>query len=177
MHANKPKPGQPFPMVVVPQVGGGSLELGARSSQGNWKLLVVYRGRHCPICTRYLNELNAIVPALSKLGVDVAAVSADSETRAVEQLSQVNPAFPVGYGLTTSQMQELGLYISGQRHGIDIEGPFAEPGLFVIDHAGDTRVADISNVPFARPDLDSMLKGITFMRGMKGSFPANGTFA
>lgn len=64
MHANKPKPGQPFPMVVVPQVGGGSLELGARSSQGNWKLLVVYRGRHCPICTRYLNELNAIVPAL-----------------------------------------------------------------------------------------------------------------
>lgn len=177
MHTNKPKPGQPFPKIEVPQVGGGSLDLGERSTDDNWKLLVVYRGRHCPICTRYLNELNAIVPQLAELGVDVAAVSADSEARANEQLAQVNPDFPVGHNLSIPQMEELGLYISSPRHGMDVEAPFAEPGLFVIDQTGETRVADISNVPFARPDLGSMLKGITFMRGMKGDFPANGTYA
>ena len=177
MHANKPKPGQAFPKITVSQVGGGALDLGARSAEGNWKLLVVYRGKHCPVCTRYLNDVNAIVPTLTELGVEVAAVSADSEARAQEQLANVNPSFPVGYGLSIPQMEELGLYISSPRHGIDVEGPFAEPGLFLIDHTGELRVVDISNVPFARPDLQSLVKGITFLRGMTGEYPANGTYA
>lgn len=177
MHANKPKPGDLFPAVSVPQIGGGTIDLGAPEGDANWKLIVVYRGKHCPLCTNYLNALNDVLPRLTEMGVDVVAVSADSEDRAKAQLAEVNPTFPVGYNLTIPQMEELGLYISSPRHGMNVEGPFAEPGLFVLDQNGEVRVVDISNVPFARPDLQSLLGGISFMRGMPGDFPANGTHA
>jgi hypothetical protein len=75
------------------------------------------------------------------------------------------------------QMKELGLYISSPRHGMDIEAPFAEPGLFVVNEDGELRVVDIANVPFARPQLGSLVGGLKFMRGMTEAFPANGTYA
>jgi peroxiredoxin len=177
MTIQKPTPGTAFPSVTVPQLGGGVMTLGQSRDGYDWKLIVVYRGKHCPVCTRYLKELDAIVPQLKDLRIDVAAVSADSEERAVAQIAQVNPSFPVGYGLSMDQMKELGLYISSPRHGMDIEAPFAEPGLFVVNEDGELRVVDIANVPFARPQLGSLVGGLKFMRGMTEAFPANGTYA
>lgn len=177
MHIQKPVPGAVFPPVTVPRLGGGTLDLADRSSATSWKLVVVYRGRHCPICTRYLDQLNTILPDLTELGVDVAAVSADSEIQATEQLAQITPGFPVGYDLSIAQMQTLGLYISGPRSGTDVLRPFAEPGLFVINEDGVIRIADISNVPFARPGLQLLLGGLKFLRGRADEFPINGTHA
>lgn len=177
MHTQKPMPGAAFPSIQVPQLGGGTLDLGARSSSDHWKLVIVYRGRHCPICTSYLRKLNDIIQDLTSLRIDVAVVSADSKDRASEHMAQISPQFPVGYDLTITQMQQLGLYISGPRNGMDVEVPFAEPGLFVVDEAGAIKIADISNVPFARPELQSLLGGLNFVRGMTGTFPINGTHA
>lgn len=44
----------------------------------------------------------------------------------------VPSGFPAGYGLTVKQMHALGLYIFSHRHGNDVVGPFAEPGLFMV---------------------------------------------
>ena len=74
-------------------------------------------------------------------------------------------------------MRTLGLYVSGPRNGMDVEGPFAEPGLFVVNDQGRLQIVDISNVPFARPSLTSLVKGIRFLRGLSGDFPVNGTHA
>lgn len=35
---------------------------------------------------------------------------------------------------------------------------FAEPGLFAITPDGDAQIIDISNAPFARPDLGLLLR-------------------
>ncbi len=177
MHHQKPMPGAAFPPTLVPLLGGGTHELGAREGRDHWKLIVVYRGLHCPVCTRYLTQLNAILPDLEALSIDVVAVSADSAERAAKHMAQVNPAFAVAHDLSVAQMQALGLYISGPRNGMDVERPFAEPGLFVVNEEGDVRIADISNVPFARPELQSLLGGLKFLRGMTSTFPTNGTFA
>lgn len=82
MTNRKPLVGEIFPKITVPKVGGGEIELGAPSDGHDWQLVVVYRGRHCPICTRYLKELDGIVADLGKIGIDVVAVSADPEVRA-----------------------------------------------------------------------------------------------
>lgn len=177
MSALKLEAGAAFPAISVPRIGGGSLELGTPADGYDWKLVVVYRGKHCPICTRYLQTLNQALPELNALGIDVVAVSADSESRTVEQLGQINPQYPVGYDLGIAQMQALGLYISGPRSGLNVERPFAEPGLFVINEAGNVQMIDISNVPFARPSLDSLVGGLRFVRGLTEPFPVNGTFA
>lgn len=177
MTPTRPKPGDAFPTTDVPLLGGGTLRLGRASDGYDWQMIVVYRGKHCPICTRYLSEVADVTPELRDLGIEVVAVSADSEARAKEQIAEAGVDYPVGYGLSVEQMQTLGLYISSPRHGMNVEGPFAEPGLFVINETGELRMVDIANVPFFRPQLSSLAGGLRFMRGMTESFPANGTYA
>lgn len=173
----KPEPGQSFSITEVSKLGGGVLALGQASDGYDWQMIIVYRGKHCPICTRYLREVNEVVGPLKELGIEVVAVSADSETRASEQIAEVGPDYNVGYGLSLDQMKAMGLYISSPRHGMDVEGPFAEPGLFVVNEAGELRMVDIANVPFFRPQLPAIVGGLRFMRGMTEVFPANGTYA
>jgi hypothetical protein len=61
--------------------------------------------------------------------------------------------FPVAYGLSPDQMRTLGLYISEPRSAQETDRPFAEPGLFVVNPEGKVQIVEISNAPFARPDL------------------------
>ncbi|NIA71322.1 AhpC/TSA family protein [Pelagibius litoralis] len=176
MATPKPEPGQSFPNVSVPALNGGDLDLSQTKGPDDWTLVVVYRGKHCPICTTYLRGLNELVAPLQEIGVTIVAVSADSKARATAQMAEVAPTYEVGYDLTVDQMTALGLYISSPRLGMDAERPFAEPGLFLIDAGGNLKVLDISNVPFARPDLGAVFSGIRFMRSMTGDYPANGTY-
>ncbi|MDN3721636.1 peroxiredoxin-like family protein [Roseibium salinum] len=166
-----------FPAISLPVLGGGRRDISRPRDGLDWMLVVVYRGKHCPLCTTYLRELNAALADLNALGVDVIAVSADSEARAAAQMEEVSPRFDVACGLTIPQMQELGLYISDPRNGMDVDAPFAEPGLFVIDETGALQIVDISNVPFSRPSLEWIAKGIGFRRGPMKDAPINGTYA
>lgn len=43
--------GSLFPTMTWPLVGGGDLTL---AGDKGWRLLVVYRGKHCPLCKKYL---------------------------------------------------------------------------------------------------------------------------
>ncbi|UYV38399.1 redoxin family protein [Rhodobacteraceae bacterium D3-12] len=177
MTSRKLAAGSAFPAITLPMLGRQPRDISRPGDGFDWMLIVVYRGKHCPLCTRYLQQLNDVLPDLNALGVDVVAVSADSETRATSQMAEVSPAFGVAYGLTVPQMQGLGLYISDPRNGTDVEAPFAEPGLFVLNEDRVLQITDISNVPFARPDLTWIAKGIGFRRGPMKAAPVNGTYA
>lgn len=168
--------GQPFPKMTVAKYGGGEVVLGATSGPDSWQLVVVYRGKHCPLCTEYLSELNVVLPELKALNVDVVAVSVDPEEKARIQLEQVKPNFDVGYDLSLEQMQALGLYISHPRFPEEHDRPFAEPGLFVINSEGAIQIIAISNAPFTRPDLKSLVMGLKFVRNPENNYPIRGTY-
>ena len=59
-------PRQPVPALSVPLVGGGRHVLGATPA-ATFDLVVFYRGLHCPICAKYLMELERLAPQLSEL--------------------------------------------------------------------------------------------------------------
>lgn len=177
MTSTKLAAGTVFPAITLPVLGGPPRDISVPGPGFDWRLVLVYRGRHCPICTGYLKQLNDALPDLNALGVDVVAVSADSEARASAHMAEVMPKFDVAYGLSPDRMETLGLYISGPRNGMDVEAPFAEPGLFVLDENRVLQITDISNVPFARPDLTWIVKGIGFRRGPMKAAPVNGTYA
>jgi peroxiredoxin len=101
--------------------------------------VIVYRGKHCPICTRYLDTLNELLPKFNELGVDAIAVSADTQERATLQLADIKNDFAVGYDMSIEQMQSLGLYISDPRSDKDSDRPFPEPGLFMITNRAISR--------------------------------------
>lgn len=176
MKSNKLVAGAKFPSIEVSKLGGGEIELSASSNLYDWKMVVVYRGKHCPICTKYLLKLNELLPEFRAIGVDVAAVSADTQEKALRQMEDVKPDFEVGYDLSIEQMMELGLYISQPRSPQETDKPFAEPALFVINEHHTLQIIDISNAPFARPDLNSMLMGLNFIRNPDNNYPIRGTF-
>jgi peroxiredoxin len=171
----KLKSGQRLPKVTVARLGGGHLQLGQPLDDHDWQMVVVYRGKHCPICKTYLAELERTAPEFAKAGVGVIAISSDPEDRARTFTAEIGVTFPVGYGLTVEQMQGLGLYVSEPRSAKETDRPFAEPGVFVINADGLLQVLDISNAPFARPDLAGLAKGLKFIRD--NDYPIRGQLA
>ena len=53
-------PRQPVPALEVPTVDGDVWRL-ADQRPGNFTMVVFYRGYHCPICSKYLGELEQLV--------------------------------------------------------------------------------------------------------------------
>lgn len=169
--------GETFPTITVNDLAGNSVNLnGIEADHCDWKLVVVYRGQHCPMCTRYLNILAQYRDALLNNGIDMVAVSADSKEQLKSHLAQLDINFPIAYGLTLEQMQSLGLYISEPRSEKETDHNFAEPGLFVINEQGTIQVIDTSNNPFVRPEVDKLVSGLQWIRNPENNYPIRGMY-
>lgn len=151
------------------------MKLGQPENGNDWRMVVVYRGKHCPICTRFLRDLNAYLHALNAIGVDLVAISGDPQDKARAQMDLVQPDYDIGYGLAVDQMRALGLYISHPRSRRETDRPFAEPGIFVVNAEGALQVAEIANGPFVRPDMDLLVGGLKFIRDPQNNYPVRGT--
>lgn len=135
-------------------------------------MLFVYRGRHCPRCKRFLTKLNAVLPAW-QAQMDVVVVSADSREKAQADKDAFGWDFDLCYGMTVPQMRALGLYVSEPLSEAETTELFAEPGAFAIRPDGTLMLADISNGPAARPDLEELLDGMIF--NIEKDRPVRGT--
>ncbi|MGE6795809.1 peroxiredoxin-like family protein [Psychrobacter okhotskensis] len=169
----KLRAGSQFPDIQVPMLDGEMKTLGKPENGHDWKLVVVYRGKHCPICTKYLNQLETVKSSFAEAGVDIIAVSGDSKQQLEAHLEELDISFPIAYSLTVEQMNTLGLYISDPRSEKETDHPFAEPGVFVINAKEEIQIIDISNAPFARPELEALANGLSFVR--KNDYPIRGT--
>ena len=133
-------PGQPMPELDIASVQGAPIKTGGK---GRWQLLVVYRGKHCPLCKLYLSTLEAMKTEFAQLNVDVLIASADPKEKADTLVAELKLTMPVGYDLGMEQMRGLGLYISNPRDASETDRPFAEPGLFVTNPDGLLQAVEI----------------------------------
>ena len=161
--------GQSLPAITLPLTGGGEVQLNKNDS---WRLIVVYRGKHCPICKTYLGGLNGMLDDLAAAAIEVLAISGDPKEKAVTEAEKEGWKFPVAYDLSVEQMQALGLYVSDPRSPEETDRPFPEPGLFGVNPEGQLQIIDVSNAPFARPDLKMVLNGLKFV--MDKDYPIRG---
>jgi peroxiredoxin len=67
----------PVPALNLALTTGGRYVLGAQPGE-KFDLLVFYRGLHCPICAKYLMELERLAPEFASRGVQVVAISSDT---------------------------------------------------------------------------------------------------
>jgi peroxiredoxin len=137
-----------------------------------WRLLVIYRGKHCPLCKQYLTTLDGMLDDFAKAGITVWALSADPLERAQSEASEEGWMLPILAGLNEHEMRTLGLYISSPRSPDETDRNFAEPATFVINPDGNVQIVDVSNVPFSRPDLKGLLDGIRFVKSK--NYPVRG---
>ena len=76
------KPGQTAPDLDLPLTIDARFVL-SEQTPDNFTMLVFYRGKHCPICKSYLEELGGRLSDFTDRGINVFAISMDSEDRAM----------------------------------------------------------------------------------------------
>ena len=171
-------PRHPVPALQLTLTTGERFVLGA--SPGNtFDLLVFYRGLHCPICAKYLLELERLAPEFAGRGVQLLAVSSDDEDRTRQMATKVNArSVRFGYGLSLKAARQWGLYISASRGktSIGIEEPalFSEPGVFIVRPDGTLYYGAVQTMPFARPPFQDLLGAIDFV--VSKDYPARGEY-
>lgn len=171
MPTPKLTPGSTLQPLTFNRIGGGEMTVGGASD--NWTLLVVYRGKHCPRCKKYLNILDAMRADWRAAGFDIAVVSADPLEKATADQETFGWGFDLGYGMNEAQMAALGLYMSDPLSTGETDRRFAEPGTFVIRPDGSILLIAVSNGPSARPDLVELLDGMIFTK--ENDRPPRGT--
>lgn len=169
-------PRKPVPALSLPTVGGGTVTLADQQPE-HFTMAVFYRGHHCPICRKYLTELDGLVGEFGKRGVSVIVASSDTLDRARQtkedwNLQHLNPA----YALPLDEARAWGLYISTSRGrtslGIEEPALFSEPGLFLVRPDATLYWGIVSTMPFARPHFPEIMSAIDF--AVKNNYPARG---
>ena len=160
MPTPKPTPDTILAPMTFPKLGGGEITVGGLKE--NWTLLVVYRGKHCPRCKKYLNILSTMTSDWSSAGFDVVVVSADTQEKAKADQAEFGWNFDLAYGLSEAQMETLGLYVTDPLSPDESDRRFAEPGTYVLRADGSLIIVSLSNGPAVRPDLTELLDGMIF---------------
>ncbi|MEM9680447.1 MAG: peroxiredoxin-like family protein [Bacteroidota bacterium] len=167
----RPTPKHDAPDLAFPLLGGSEWHLNQQSPE-HFTLIVFYRGLHCPICKKYLQQLEELLPQFVKKGVNVVAVSMDTEKRArlSRQKWEISD-LTLGYGLSKDMAKNWGLYLSA---GVKEGEPdvFSEPGLFLIDNTNQVYYSSMNSNPWGRPYLSSFVKAVDYI--VKSGYPARG---
>ncbi len=166
----KPAAGAALPDFTATGLDGSSTMFSG--SNGQWFLLIVYRGKHCGRCKKYLNKLESMQSQWRDAGFEILAVSADTIEKARSDVEEFGWTFDIACQLSESDMQKLGLYISDPLTPEETDRRFAEPAVFCIRPDNTVQIAAISNGPSARPDLDELLDGMVFT--IENEKPARG---
>ena len=169
-------PNQTVPVLELSLAGGGKFSLAAETPE-HFTMVVFYRGLHCPICRRYLSELETLLPEFEKRGVSVVAASSDAKDRAEQAKSGwALGKLRIAYGLSIEAARKWGLYVSRSKGatstGVVEPDLFNEPGLFILRPDGTLYWGTTSTMPFGRPHFNEILQSLDFV--ISKNYPARG---
>ena len=172
-------PRKKTPDLDIETLSHGQFNFTTENSQRG-VVVCFYRGLHCPICAKYLGELEKLTPDFAERGVTTIAISSDGRDRAQAMADKLEAKnLRIGFDLPLSKAKEWGLYISTSRGktSIGIEEPalFAEPGLFMVTPEQTLFYGSVQTMPFVRPHFSELLGAVDF--AIKNDYPARGEYA
>lgn len=169
-------PRQSVPELTLETLDHGTWRLADQKPE-RFTLIAFYRGLHCPICSKYLADLQRHLGDLEERGTVAIAISGDDEERARQSkqdwgLDKLN----VGYGMSLDKAREWGLFVSSGigKTSIGIEEPklFSEPGLFLVRSDGTLYFSSVQTMPFARPRFADIVGALDVV--ISRNYPARG---
>lgn len=165
------KPTKKAPNLKLNLINDTQWELEKQKPE-NFTLLVFYRGLHCPVCKKQLQDLRDNLTKFSDIGVNILALSMDTEKRAKTSRDEWETGdLPIAYGLTEKEARSWNLFISSAISEKEPER-FSEPALYLIDKEQNIIFSQVQSMPFARPTTESILKGIEFI--INKDYPSRG---
>lgn len=165
-------PGQTPDPLKLDLIIGTRWDLEKQPENLPWRLVIIYRGLHCPACKKQLQELCGKLDDFVEAGCAVVTASMDTEERAKQAHKDWELGnLPVAHDMDEETLRRYGCYISTP---IKEEEPerFAEPAILLFRGA-KLYCTWTQTIPFARPQLDDLLSGIKFLE--KEDYPPRGT--
>ncbi len=164
------KPREKAPEITINLVNDTVWKFSEQSAE-NFVMVLFYRGKHCPLCKKQLEELQSNLDEFTERGINVIAISSDTEKVAKETYDEWEVSnVPIGYDFPIEEARTWGLFIS---EGIKKEPEhFIEPGFFLLKPDGTIYWESIQSMPFARPTFKHILSGIDFI--LEKEYPARG---
>jgi peroxiredoxin len=170
-------PRRPAPELRLPTLAHGNFDLAA-DAPTLFTLVCFYRGLHCPVCLKYLRDLESLIPEYVRRGTKVIAVSSDVHERVQQMANKVGPRLLSEHSLPLAVARKWGLYISSSRGrtSINIEEPplFSEPRVFLVQQDRTLYYGGVQTMPFARPLFSELLQAIDI--AVAKDYPARGEY-
>ena len=167
------KPGEKAPNLSFKTLNGSTWSL-QYNLLNEMNIIIFYRGLHCPVCKEYLVSIQNQLDDYSDANASVTVVSMDSEEKAKKtQFDWGLYKLNIGYNLSLDDAKKWGLFISKSIKDTESD-IFCEPGLFVIKKDGSIYMVNISNMPWARPDLLTFPANLKFAQDNK--YPVRGNY-
>ena len=130
---------------------------------GSMSLLTIYRGMWCGHCKKQLQGLERLHDEFVSRGVDLLAVSADTETRARSMANDYDlHKLAIGFDMSIASARALGVFISKQEKAVEMP-LFCEPATFLINKERKLQAAWIASSAFARVVPDDILAYVDFL--------------
>jgi peroxiredoxin len=136
-------PGDRFPDLEIPKVGGGSISL-PHDLAGSFGVVLVNRGSWCPYCNAQLAAFQRAQDRLTAVGVRVVSFSVDEEATAAALVDKHTLTFPVGHSADADTVADtIGSFVNAEPKHLQSTG-------FVLDPAGDVLVSVYSSGAIGR---------------------------
>lgn len=136
-------PGDAFPAISVPRVGGGAITL-PDDLAGSYGVILITRGAWCPFCTTQLSAFQRAQEKLTRLGVRTVSFSVDDEATVAGVVAERKLTFPVGYGAHPAAVFEaVGAFVNP-------DPVFLQSTGFVLDSDGRVVVSVYSSGAIGR---------------------------
>lgn len=150
-------PGDPFPSLTVPRVGGGSLTL-PDDLEGRYGVVLFYRGSWCPYCNAQLRAFEHATDRLSEVGAAPVALSVDDEQTTTELVAKHGLTFPVGHSADAKAISAAtGAFV-------DAAGGHLQSTGFVLDPSGRVVVSVYSSGAIGRLVPEDVVGLVRYLR-------------
>ncbi|GLY75371.1 peroxiredoxin family protein [Actinoallomurus iriomotensis] len=150
-------PGDRFPSLTVPSLGGGSLAL-PDVLRGHFGVILFYRGHWCPYCNAQLRAFQRALDTLTGLDAKVVALTVEDEATTRALADEHGLTFPLGHSADADEIAEAtGAFVNQDPKYLQSTG-------FVLDGDGKVIVSVYSSGAIGRLVPEDVTGLIRYLR-------------
>jgi peroxiredoxin len=150
-------PGDAFPSLTLPRVGGGSLTL-PDDLEGRYGIVLFYRGSWCSYCDAQLRAFQRAADRLAEVRAALVALSVDDENTTAELVAKHGLTFPLGHSANAKALSAAtGAFV-------DPAGGYIQSTGFVLDPSGKVIVSVYSSGAIGRLVPEDVVGLIRYQR-------------
>lgn len=157
---------QSIPEFSLPTVSGEefSFSEALKQHEGQWHLIIYFRGSWCPACMSELQELEESKGYFEKQQIHLTTVTHDKKEDLEKMVKEHGFTFPVLIDENFEFLTAYGVHYHEEDAPYEDHGTHSEPAYFLTDEQGKLLYQQRQTSPFGRPHPKELRKIIQYIK-------------